>query len=110
MGAPDLFHANLIAREMILGLGMGRRTGPLDLMRASPNEGSGGDSLTRTADAFRDSDAFYYHSTDMSTEQVGGGGVAGGGGLREGEAPHGSSGFLSVCPFHSPLGTAAGNA
>lgn len=42
MSAPDLFHANLIAREMVLALGMGRRMGPLDLMHVVPaNQNTG---------------------------------------------------------------------
>ncbi len=32
MSSPDVFHANMIAREMVLGMGMGRRMGPFDLM------------------------------------------------------------------------------
>ncbi len=38
LGAPDLFHANMIAREMILEMGMGRRTGPVDLMHVVPQK------------------------------------------------------------------------
>jgi len=33
MGAPDLFHANMIAREMVMTMGMGRRMGPVELMK-----------------------------------------------------------------------------
>ena len=35
LGAADTFHANIIAREMILSMGMGRRMGPVDLMHTT---------------------------------------------------------------------------
>ncbi len=38
-GSPDLFHANLIAREMVLSFGMGPKTGP--------QVGAGGLTLSR---------------------------------------------------------------
>lgn len=79
MGSPDLFHANLIAREMIMSMGMGRRTGPIDLLRvAATSEAASGADTLRAGPAAADGDPFYYHTTDMSTEQVcvqaGGGG------------------------------------
>lgn len=68
MSAPDLFHANLIAREMVLALGMGRRMGPLDLMHVVPaNQNTG--MLLRSAEAKDEGEDYYYHATDMSTEQ-----------------------------------------
>jgi len=38
MGAPDLFHANMIAREMVMTMGMGRRMGPIELMKLVQNQ------------------------------------------------------------------------
>ncbi|KXZ53715.1 hypothetical protein GPECTOR_6g632 [Gonium pectorale] len=71
MGSPDLFHANLIAREMVLSMGMGRRTGPVDLMRvAAVSDGAGEESLKAGPGADDGGDPFYYHTTDMSTEQA----------------------------------------
>lgn len=35
LGAADVFQANMIAREMILSMGMGRRMGPVDLMHVA---------------------------------------------------------------------------
>ncbi|KAG2495020.1 hypothetical protein HYH03_006952 [Edaphochlamys debaryana] len=71
MGSPDLFHANLIAREMVLSMGMGRKTGPLDLMRVTAAAGdAGSESLAAGGSDAMDSDPFYYHTTDMSTEQA----------------------------------------
>ena len=35
MGAADTFHANVIAREMILSMGMGKRMGPVDMMHTT---------------------------------------------------------------------------
>ncbi len=35
IGSADAFQANVIAREMVLSMGMGRRTGPLDLMHTT---------------------------------------------------------------------------
>jgi len=66
MGAPDLFHANMIAREMVMSMGMGRRMGPMDLMHIqdrqdlSTHVGQGGDS---------GNGEIFYQATDMSTEQ-----------------------------------------
>ncbi len=71
MGAPDLFHANLIAREMILSMGMGRRTGPLDFLRVTGNTASESEQTLRAGPGQQDGDEFHYHTTDMSTEQVG---------------------------------------
>ena len=49
LGAADTFHANIIAREMILSMGMGRRMGPVDLMHttstAQVRRGREGDAL-----------------------------------------------------------------
>ncbi len=33
LGAPDMFHANMIAREMVLSAGMNSKLGPMDLMK-----------------------------------------------------------------------------
>ncbi|KAG2437047.1 hypothetical protein HYH02_011309 [Chlamydomonas schloesseri] len=71
MGSPDLFHANLIAREMIMSMGMGRRTGPIDLLRvAATSEAAAGADTLRAGPAAAEGDPFYYHTTDMSTEQA----------------------------------------
>lgn len=40
LGAPDMFQANMIAREMIMSAGMNQRLGPVDLMHLKV--GSGG--------------------------------------------------------------------
>ncbi|GFR51495.1 hypothetical protein Agub_g13859, partial [Astrephomene gubernaculifera] len=70
-GSPDLFHANLIAREMVMSFGMGRRTGPLDLLRVvGTSEGNAASHELRAGGAEVDEDPFYYQSTDMSTEQA----------------------------------------
>jgi hypothetical protein len=37
MCAADLFHANMVAREMVLAAGMGRRTGPIDALTLHPS-------------------------------------------------------------------------
>ncbi len=42
LGVPDVFHANMIAREMVLSAGMGRKMGPMDLMRLKVGAGFGG--------------------------------------------------------------------
>ncbi|GLC69378.1 ATP-dependent zinc metalloprotease FTSH 1 [Pleodorina starrii] len=71
MGSPDLFHANLIAREMIMSMGMGRRTGPVDLLRVvGAADGAPGGETLRAGPEMADEDPFYYHTTDMSTEQA----------------------------------------
>ena len=33
LGAPDMFHANMIAREMILSAGFNKKLGPVSLMQ-----------------------------------------------------------------------------
>jgi len=68
IGAPDVFHANMIAREMILGMGMGRRMGPLDLMQVVANQQNSG-LMLRTSEPTSPDDEYFYHATDMSTEQ-----------------------------------------
>jgi len=69
MGAPDLFHANMIAREMVLAMGMGRRMGPVDLMHVVDKQDKSGGLLLRT-DSSHPDDESYYHATEMSTEQA----------------------------------------
>ncbi|GIL84930.1 hypothetical protein Vretimale_9765 [Volvox reticuliferus] len=71
MGSPDLFHANLIAREMVMSMGMGRRTGPVDLLRVmGAAEGAPGESTLRAGPEISEEEPFYYHTSDMSTEQA----------------------------------------
>ena len=51
LGAADTFHANIIAREMILSMGMGRRMGPVDLMHTTSTaqvQGGRGAGLVRS--------------------------------------------------------------
>lgn len=70
LGTPDLFHANMIAREMILSAGMGQKVGPLDLMKLN-NQGSDGGNLLRSLEPKeRGDEEYYYQATDMSTEQA----------------------------------------
>lgn len=69
MGAPDLYHANMIAREMVLSMGMGRRMGPVDLLHVQENKGDGG-LLLRANEPKNPEEEMYYHATDLSTEQV----------------------------------------
>ena len=69
LGAADTFHANIIAREMILSMGMGRRMGPVDLMHTTSTAQDNGMFL-RTADSAAPDEEYFYHATDMSTEQV----------------------------------------
>ncbi|GLI67098.1 hypothetical protein VaNZ11_011303 [Volvox africanus] len=71
MGSPDLFHANLIAREMVMSMGMGRRTGPVDLLRVmGAAEGAPGESTLRAGPEVSEEEPFYYHTSDISTEQA----------------------------------------
>lgn len=69
MGAPDLFQANMIAREMVLSMGMGRRSGPMDMMYLMDKSEGSGLMLRATDDRTPDEQTFY-QATDMSTEQV----------------------------------------
>lgn len=61
----------MIAREMIMSMGMGRRMGPVDLMQVSRAAEATG-SMLRGSDPRAPPTPYYYHQTDMSTEQVGG--------------------------------------
>ncbi len=72
LGAADLFHANMIAREMILSAGMGRKMGPVDLMQLHPKaaEDTQGDLLRNMEPKDATEEEFYYHATDMPTEMV----------------------------------------
>lgn len=68
LGATDAFQASMIAREMIMSMGMGRRMGPMDLMfvtrtAESTDSVMGGDDVTAPEPEYN------YHATDMSTEQ-----------------------------------------
>lgn len=58
----------MIAREMILSMGMGRKMGPVDLMHVASTAKDDG-MLLRTADSAAPSEQYFYHATDMSTEQ-----------------------------------------
>jgi cell division protease FtsH len=69
LGAADSFHANMIAREMIMSMGMGRRMGPVDLMHVNAAAENLGSSM-QEPDMKAPDDEYYYHATDMSTEQV----------------------------------------
>ncbi len=69
LGSADVFHANMIAREMIMSMGMGKRMGPVDLMHTtSTSEDTG--MMLRTADSAAPNEEYFYHASDMSTEQV----------------------------------------
>eukprot|EP00878_Enallax_costatus_P001473 GHUV01001624.1.p1 GENE.GHUV01001624.1~~GHUV01001624.1.p1 ORF type:complete len:977 (+),score=283.07 GHUV01001624.1:432-2933(+) len=72
LGAADLFHANMIAREMILSAGMGRKMGPVDLMHLHPKaaEDTQGDLLRTLEPKDATEEEFYYHATDMPTEMA----------------------------------------
>eukprot|EP00798_Chlamydomonas_sp_ICE-L_P024177 gene24177-9766_t len=67
ISAPDHFHANMIAREMVLEFGMGKKTGPVDLMNVRPQKG---DSALLQRSTSQPDEDYYYHSTDMSSEQA----------------------------------------
>eukprot|EP00879_Flechtneria_rotunda_P028172 GHRR01030255.1.p1 GENE.GHRR01030255.1~~GHRR01030255.1.p1 ORF type:complete len:520 (+),score=209.83 GHRR01030255.1:1412-2971(+) len=69
MGAADLFHSNMVAREMILSAGMGRKVGPMDLMSLHPKATDNGDEFLRSMEP-KDAteEDYYYHTTDMPTE------------------------------------------
>ena len=54
---------------MILSMGMGRRMGPVDLMHTTSTAQDNGMFL-RTADSAAPDEEYFYHATDMSTEQV----------------------------------------
>eukprot|EP00879_Flechtneria_rotunda_P027270 GHRR01029205.1.p1 GENE.GHRR01029205.1~~GHRR01029205.1.p1 ORF type:complete len:107 (-),score=40.82 GHRR01029205.1:543-863(-) len=71
MGAADLFHSNMVAREMILSAGMGRKVGPMDLMSLHPKATDNGDEFLRSMEP-KDAteEDYYYHTTDMPTELV----------------------------------------
>ncbi len=69
MGSPDLFHANMIAREMVLTMGMGRRMGPVDLMYVIERQDNSG-LMLRSNDPAQAEERMYFNATDMSTEQV----------------------------------------
>ena len=60
LGAPDLFHANLIAREMVLSAGMGAKTGPVDALRVRANEKASGDLLRSLEPRDADDEPSYY--------------------------------------------------
>ncbi|MEW5306932.1 MAG: hypothetical protein WDW36_009362 [Sanguina aurantia] len=64
LGSPDLFHANMIAREMILTMGMGRKMGPVDLMHFVDPDQDGviGREEGETSEP-------YYNASEMSVEQ-----------------------------------------
>uniref|UniRef100_A0A383VRP6 AAA+ ATPase domain-containing protein n=1 Tax=Tetradesmus obliquus TaxID=3088 RepID=A0A383VRP6_TETOB len=70
--APDLFHANMVAREMVLSAGMGRKIGPMDLMSLHPkaSEDSSGDLLRTLEPKDASEEEFYYHASDMPTEMA----------------------------------------
>lgn len=64
-GAPDVFQANLIAREMVLSCGMGRKVGPVSLLEhVVPPEDSDFTSVGL------DEDESYTQVADMSTEMA----------------------------------------
>ena len=65
LGSADLMHANLIAREMVLSMGMGSKMGPVDLMHVVQTDQESG-LMLRTQD---DKEDYYYAASDMSTEQ-----------------------------------------
>jgi hypothetical protein len=70
LGTPDLFHANMIAREMVLSAGMGRKVGPMDLMRLHAPSNDNGSMLRSLEPRERGDETHYYQATDMSTEMV----------------------------------------
>lgn len=49
---------------------MGRRMGPVDLMYVKHNDGDAGSLLRSLEPAERDDQPYYYHASDMSTEQA----------------------------------------
>ncbi|KAG1670583.1 hypothetical protein FOA52_012156 [Chlamydomonas sp. UWO 241] len=69
LGAADTFQANVIAREMILSMGMGAIMGPVDLMHTTAASADSG-VMTRTVDDTAPPDGYDFHATDMSTEQA----------------------------------------
>lgn len=99
LGVQDMFHANMIAREMVLAAGMGPKMGPVDLMHVVAQSQDNGVLLRNNDPRDANDNPAYYHSTDMSMEQsrvalaevsgtacVGGGhmlGLAGVGGWRD---------------------------
>ncbi|KAL6745073.1 P-loop containing nucleoside triphosphate hydrolase protein, partial [Haematococcus lacustris] len=68
MCGPDMHHVNMIAREMVFSMGMGRRTGPMDMMYTHiPNDMCGAMVKDRGTEA--NTDLLYYDATYASTEQ-----------------------------------------
>jgi len=68
LGAPDMFHANMIAREMVLSAGFNRKLGPVSLMQVISNNENTGDLLRSLEARDPDEQDFYYHASDMPTE------------------------------------------
>jgi len=69
LGSADVFQANMIAREMILSMGMGATMGPVDLMHTTAASADAG-AMMRKDDPMMPSSTYNFHATDMSTEQV----------------------------------------
>ncbi len=65
----DMFHANMIAREMVLAAGMGPKMGPVDLMHVVAQSQDNGVLLRNNDPRDANDSPAYYHSTDMSMEQ-----------------------------------------
>jgi cell division protease FtsH len=76
LGAIDLFHANSIAREMVMATGMSPRLGPVEFLHLKQGAQQRGDMLAGSGgqtgeddDALAQSGA-WYHASDASNEQI----------------------------------------
>ncbi|KAG1666581.1 hypothetical protein FOA52_000548 [Chlamydomonas sp. UWO 241] len=69
LGSTDVYHANMIAREMILSFGLGRKTGPAALMHVTSTAVDDG-SFLKTPDSANPSEEYFHHAAEMSTEQA----------------------------------------
>eukprot|EP00877_Chromochloris_zofingiensis_P008651 jgi/Chrzof1/4039/Cz13g18040.t1 len=70
LGAPDMFQANMIAREMIMSAGMNQRLGPVDLMHLKVTQRDSGNLLRSYEPKEQGEEEHYYHASDISTEQA----------------------------------------
>jgi cell division protease FtsH len=76
LGAMDVYHANSIAREMVMASGMSRRIGPVEMMHLAQGAQQRGDMLAGAGGAGGDDDdelgsmGAWYHASEASTEQI----------------------------------------
>jgi cell division protease FtsH len=75
LGAMDLFHANSIAREMVMASGMSRRIGPVEMIHLAQGAQQRGDMLAGAGGGGEDDDFLsqqeaWYHASDASNEQI----------------------------------------